>query len=76
MNPLIAGNVRSKTSWVAVALIVLGAIEQSGLIEFVPDAYKGLALSVVGAVMLVLRNLTTESVAGKVALGDENDEGA
>lgn len=76
MNPLIAGNVRSKTSWVAVALIVLGAIEQSGLIEFVPDAYKGLALSVVGAVMLVLRNLTTESVAGKVALGDENNEGA
>lgn len=73
MNPIIAGNVRSKTSWVALALIVLGAVEQSGLIEFVPEAYKGLALSLIGAVMLVLRNLTSEPVAAKVTQGDDSE---
>jgi hypothetical protein len=65
MNQFIAGNAKSRTSWFAIALMAIGAAEQSGLFEFIPPDYKGLALSIVGFVTLVLRNLTTTAVTDK-----------
>lgn len=67
MNPLIAGNLKSKTSWTSTALIVLGALQQAfpAFVDAIPDRYEGTALSVIGAVMLILRNATTQSIAAK-----------
>lgn len=67
MNDRIAGNLKSKTSWAALLLMALGGLEQSGLLALVPDEYKGIAISAVGALMLFLRNITSESVAVKAA---------
>jgi hypothetical protein len=65
MNPLIQGNLKSKTSWFGLVLVLIGAAEQSGLLELIPDEYKGAALSFIGFVTLVLRNLSTDSIADK-----------
>lgn len=71
MNPIVAGNLRSKTSWAAILLMALGGLEQSGLLALIPDEYKGIAISAVGALMLFLRNITTQAVTAKaVAQGD------
>lgn len=65
--PIIAGNLKSKTSWAAVVLMALGGLEQSGLLALVPDEYKGVAISAIGALMLVLRNITASSITEKGA---------
>lgn len=65
MNPIITGNLRSKTSWAAILLMALGGLEQSGLLALIPDDYKGIAISAVGALMLFLRNITTQAVTNK-----------
>lgn len=65
MNPTINGNLKSKTSWAAVALMAIGGLEQSGLLQLIPDEYKGIAISAVGALMLFLRNITTTPVTEK-----------
>lgn len=65
MNPVIVGNLKSKTSWAGVLLMAVGGLEQSGLLELVPDEYKGLAISMVGGLMFFLRNVTSQSVAAK-----------
>ena len=64
---IIAGNLKSKTSWAAVLLMALGGLEQSGLLALVPDEYKGVAISAIGALMLFLRNVTGSSIATKGA---------
>jgi hypothetical protein len=67
MNPaIITGNLKSKTSWAAILLMALGGLEQSGLLALVPDDYKGMAISAIGALMLFLRNVTTQAVTDKV----------
>lgn len=73
MKSLVAGNLKSKTSWFGIGLIILGALEQSGLMELVPDEWKGFALSTVGFLTLVLRNLTTMSVIDKAIETKEDD---
>lgn len=65
MKETIAGNLKSKTSWAAVLLMALGGLEQSGLLELVPDEYKGMSISAIGALMLFLRNITTQAVTDK-----------
>jgi hypothetical protein len=72
VNPIITGNLKSKTSWAAIVLMALGGLEQSGLLALVPDEYKGIAISAVGALMLFLRNITSESVTVKAAKESPN----
>lgn len=67
MNPIIVGNLKSKTSWAAVLLMAVGGIEQSGLLELIPDEYKGIAIATVGGLMFALRNITSKSIAAKAA---------
>jgi hypothetical protein len=65
MNDRINGNLKSKTSWAAIAVMALGALEQSGLLQLIPDEYKGIAISAIGALMLFLRNVTVTPVESK-----------
>lgn len=65
MNEIVAGNLRSKTSWAAVLLMAFGGLEQSGLLVLVPDEYKGITLSAVGALMFFLRQVTDRSIIAK-----------
>jgi hypothetical protein len=65
MKTFIAGNAKSKTSWAAIAVVAFGGLEQSGVLDLVPDQYKGLAISLVGAVMFFLRNISNDSIADK-----------
>ena len=50
---------------VAALLVLLGAVEQLGLVDLIPDEYKGLAIAVIGAVMAGLRVITTTPVLEK-----------
>lgn len=54
-----------KTMAVAALLVVLGAVEQMGLVDLIPDEYKGFAIAVIGAVMAGLRVITTTPVLEK-----------
>jgi hypothetical protein len=54
-----------KTMAVAALLVLLGAVEQLGLVDLIPDEYKGLAIAVIGAVMAGLRVITTTPVLEK-----------
>lgn len=54
-----------KTMAVAALLVLLGAVEQLGLVDLIPDQYKGLAIAVIGAVMAGLRVITTTPVLEK-----------
>lgn len=67
MKYRIIGNLKSKTSWAGVLLLLAGGLQQSGLLELIPDDYKGSVISIVGALVLILRNLTKESVTDKAA---------
>lgn len=69
MHPLIAGNAKSKTSWASVLLLILGALQQSfsESVDLIPDQYEGLAMSLIGALYLILRNLTNQSISEKGA---------
>jgi hypothetical protein len=69
MNSSLVGAAKSKTIWVAVALAVLSALEpQLGLLKDLVDPKTvqvvGLIMS---TIMIVLRTLTTESLADKGA---------
>lgn len=44
---------------VAGAIVVVGALEQSGFAEIVPAGYEGIALAAAGLLMAVLRKITT-----------------
>lgn len=65
MNPTVIGNLKSKTNWFGLGLIVLGAAEQSGLLALIPAQQKGTVLAFVGFITLVLRQFTTGTVADK-----------
>ena len=54
-----------KTMAVAALLVVLGMVEQSGIVDLIPDEYKGFAIAVIGAVMAGLRLVTTTPVLTK-----------
>jgi len=67
MNPLITGNLKSKTSWTATALIVLGSVQQyfPEFIDLIPEKHRGHAIAVVGFLMLLLRNVSNDSITEK-----------
>jgi hypothetical protein len=54
-----------KTLAVSGALVLLGAADQLGLVDLVPDQYKGLVIAVIGAIMAGLRVITTSPVLGR-----------
>lgn len=62
-----------KTVIFSFLLVVLGALEQTGVIALVPDEYQGAVVSVIGFATLVLRFLTNSPVFEKPA--DKIDEG-
>jgi hypothetical protein len=64
MNAFI-GALKSKTIWVAIATILLGALA-APVQQFIA-AHPGMAASVVGAVFAFLRSITTSSLAAKGA---------
>ncbi len=67
MKHRIIGNLKSKTSWAGALLVIAGGVQQSGLLELIPEDYQGSVISIVGALVLILRNLTKESVTDKAA---------
>jgi uncharacterized lipoprotein YajG len=60
---MILGALKSKTIWVAVATILLGALADP--VQAWIAANPGVAASVAGVVMAVLRGLTTGSLSDK-----------
>lgn len=54
-----------KTVIFSFLLVVLGALEQTGVIALIPDQYQGVVLSAVGVATLVLRFLTNSPVFAK-----------
>lgn len=56
-----------KTVIFSFLLVVLGALEQTGVLALVPDQYQGAVLSLIGGVTLVLRFLTNSPVFEKPA---------
>ena len=54
-----------KTIITAVAVAVLGLLDQLNVADFVPDKYDGLALAAVGLIMAALRLVTTTPVGQK-----------
>lgn len=68
MGSLIAGNAKSKTSWFGTALIVLGAInDNTDLLKAIlpNNAHVGAVISAIGLAVIILRNLTNQSIAEK-----------
>lgn len=66
---IIVGNAKSKTSWLATALIVVGSVQEfvPSLIDLVPKQHQGKLIAALGLVLLILRNLTKESISDKGA---------
>jgi len=44
---------------VAGAVVCIGALQQSGFVDVVPEGYEGIALAAAGLAMAVLRKITT-----------------
>jgi len=66
---IVVGNVYSKTNWTALLVIILGYLQlpavHESLLPFVDGKYLALGNMIVGLILIVMRNLTTESVADK-----------
>ena len=54
-----------KTVIFSFLLVVLGALEQTGVVALVPDQYQGAVVSVIGFLTLTLRFLTNSPVFQK-----------
>ena len=69
MNTLVAGNLKSKTSWFSTLLIVFGTLNDSTdlLKAIIPpnNAHVGAIIAGIGIITLILRNITTQSIAEK-----------
>ena len=65
VGEVIGNSPKSKTIWFAVALTVVGSLQQTGVLDTVPVEYQGMALAVVGLVTAVLRYLTNRPVSEK-----------
>lgn len=63
----ITKRLKSKTYWYGAAVVALGFAEQysSILTQFVPEQYRGLAVSLVGVGVWVLREVTKTPVSDK-----------
>jgi len=67
MNPLVKGAVASKSVWLGAILVFLGAMTSTveAWKNAIPLEYQGLFISFIGAVVIALRAVTTESLAEK-----------
>lgn len=63
MFDVIKGALKSKTVWVAVATVLLGALAEP--VQAYIAANPGVASSVIGVVMVALRAMTTSSLSDK-----------
>lgn len=63
----ITKRLKSKTYWYGAAVVALGFAEQYGHVvtQFIPEQYKGLAVSLLGVGVWVLREMTKSPVAEK-----------
>jgi len=66
---VVVGNIYSKTNWTALLVIILGYLQlpavHESLLPFVEEKYLALANMLVGLIIIVVRNMTTESVSAK-----------
>lgn len=65
MNKTVQGNLRSKTAWFGTVVAALGAAQQTGVLDLIPQGKQGLVLSLVGFATVFLRNITTQPVEDK-----------
>jgi hypothetical protein len=68
MHPLIRGNLLSRTSRTGLVLILIGAAEQALpqiVGDLISDRYEGAVLALIGAVVIFLRNITSQSIPEK-----------
>lgn len=58
---------KSKTMWTAFAIAALGAVELQFHVmrDAIPEAYQGLVLVAIGAIMAGLRAVTTKPLSEK-----------
>ena len=69
MKDVLIGSLTSKTQWLALAVVILGVLQdQAGLITqiFGPE-HGGKVISAIGLLFMVLRAVTTQSLADKRA---------
>jgi hypothetical protein len=73
MNGFLMGNVKSKTSWLGILLMVFGVLQDQWTMvqQLIPVQYAGRAFALVGLLVLILRNVTSESITEKA----ENKQG-
>jgi hypothetical protein len=79
MTPAVKGALKSKTNWLALALIVLGYFEtkQALLLQYVPPHWQGLATMALGATLTVVRFFTSQSLTDKgLPKPDDTDDAA
>lgn len=66
---LIAGNALSKTNWAGLTIAVLGYLQlpavHESLLPWAKEEHLAAATSLMGLLIVVIRNMTTESVAAK-----------
>ena len=66
---VVVGNIYSKTNWTALLVIILGYLQlpavHESLLPFVEEKYLALANMLAGLIIIVVRNMTTESVSAK-----------
>lgn len=69
MHPVIRGNLASRTTRSGALLILLGTLQQlfPQFVDLIPDKYEGLALAIIGAVVVFLRNITGQPITDKGA---------
>lgn len=69
MKDILMGNVKSKTSWVGTLIAVFGVLYDnwSQVATLIPPQHVGKAFSILGVIVLVLRNISSGSIADKTA---------
>lgn len=72
MNNVLVGNLKSKTTWVGTVITIFGVLYDnwSQVAQLIPPEHVGKAFSVFGVLMLILRNLTNDSVSDKASAGE------
>ena len=56
--------IKSKTVWLGLIVGVLGVVQGTLETAPIPEPFGGLALGVLGAVIVALRAMTTEAISG------------
>ena len=51
-----------KTFFVATLITLFGFLEQSNIVDLIPESYKGVAIAAIGLIMAVLRFMTKTPV--------------